>query len=229
MNRTRTQRKVGFQSALASSSLHSALQVQPRSSYIAKNQYRPLDQNQRDMDFDVQSQVSSSAAIRKERFKQSSDDKVQEIKSTLSFLKTSKVLSNVLSLRSISRIGGQHTLHTERIQEIDEGEDFYNPKGEHRNTFAQAHSATLPQHHGSTPTPPQPIDQDIDVNDHQVIPPSTKNLKQMLDLDDENDPDMVFGGSNQDDIDSDDDFLVEVNNLYDPDMPGPQELATEQE
>lgn len=48
----------------------------------------------------------------------------------------------------------------------------------------------------------------------------------MQDLDDENDPDVVFGGSNQDDIDSDDDdFLVEVNDLYDPDMqhniPGP--------
>lgn len=60
------------------------------------------------MDFDVASQVSSSAAMRKERFQQQSEDKVQEIKSNLSFLKSSKVLSNVLSLRSISRIGGGH-------------------------------------------------------------------------------------------------------------------------
>ena len=53
----------------------------------------------------------------------------------------------------------------------------------------------------------------------------------MQDFDDEHDPDLVFGGSNQDDIDSDDDFLVEVNNLYDPDLqtPGPQEIAVEQE
>lgn len=91
-------------------------------------------------------------------------------------------------------------------------EDFYNPKG--------VNSATLPpQHHLSTPTPPQPIDQDIDVNDHQVMPEEQKDLKKLQDLEDENDPDMVFGGSNQDDIPSDDDFLVEVNNLYDPDMP----------
>ena len=61
------------------------------------------------------------------------------------------------------------------------------------------------------------------------MPEEQKDLKKLQDLEDENDPDMVFGGSNQDDIPSDDDFLVEVNNLYDPDMPQKHVNPLEQE